>query len=293
MTLKEAARLFASGGRVGPLADALNDKTVRRVALTRLPGSAPAVLMASLDLGRPALVVADDFDAAGYLYNDLSQILGPEAVAVFPSGYRRDIKYGQPDPPSQILRTETLDAIANSKKLRWIVSCPEALAEKVPAPESLADDSLTIRKGERVSQSDVVSRLLELGFRTADYVYEPGQFARRGSILDVYSFSAELPYRFDFFDDEIDSIRTFNIETQLSEKSVDSASLLPSVTSGAAAQGVSLLDFISDRTPVFCQQPSWLLQRVAAICSESLSQSVAISGEGDPDAMSKLVDHAA
>ena len=117
----------------------------------------------------------------------------------------------------RILRTETLDAYS-SGKARWIVSWLEALAEKVPAPERLEEARLSLKSGTKASMPDTVAKLREEGFRQTDYVYEPGQFAVRGSILDIYSFSHELPYRVDFFDDEIDSIRTFNVETQLSER---------------------------------------------------------------------------
>ncbi len=291
MTLKEACGLFASeGGALAELESLLSSRTAREIRLEGLEGSAPAVMLSLLKRRKyPFIIIADDMDSAGYLYNDLVQIAGQECVAVMPSGYRRDIKYGQADLPSQILRTETLAAWAGSKSLRWVVTCPEALAEKVPAPERVEQSSVVLRRGQRVNLSDVISRLRELGFKETDYVYEPGQFAHRGSILDIYSYAADLPFRIDFFDDEIDSIRQFNVETQLSEQQMETADLFPSVSEGSE-QGVSLLEFVEAATVLFCQSPSWILSRVQAICGETLSEAVAITEEGDSHAMEKVVD---
>ncbi|MDE6681873.1 MAG: transcription-repair coupling factor, partial [Muribaculaceae bacterium] len=130
MELKEADLLFTTPARIGALEKGLKDKKCRRIFLGGLPGSSPAMLFGALHKqGTPALIVMDDMDSAGYMYHDLCQILGEENIAVFPSGYKRDIKYGQPDPPQQILRTETLDALRSKKGLRYVVSYPEALAE--------------------------------------------------------------------------------------------------------------------------------------------------------------------
>ena len=285
MTLKEACALFASAKMIKEVEKTISSPASLSSAILGLEGSAIAMLLASLKkIKSPVLVIADDMDAAGYLYHDLCQIEGPEAVAIMPSGFKRDIKYGQADLPNRILRTETLAAWNSSATLRWVVSYPEALAEKVPPHENIRKSSLSLKVGQRLQLSDVIARLRDLGFKETDYVYEPGQFARRGSILDVYSFSADLPFRIDFFDDEIDSIRHFNIETQLSEEKKDSADLFPSVSEGSE-QGISMLEYVADDTIVFCQSPSWLLSRVEAICGETLSEAVAITEEGDPDAM--------
>ena len=267
----------------------LRDKREKYVALGGLPASAPAVLLASLrPWKRPALVVADDPEAAGYLYNDLCQILGPEAVQIFPSGYRRDIKYGQPDPPSRILRTEAL-AACSSPGTRYIVSCPEGLAEMVPSPGKMEDASLPLRKGARIQMTEAVDRLLELGFGKVDYVYEPGQFARRGSILDVFSYSHELPYRIDFFDDEIDSIRVFDVETQLSRERLDSVTVVGALEGKGDPALVPLLDYLDPSVPLFCSDPAHLETRIRAIAEGGLSSSVLQSGEGDASAMDCVV----
>lgn len=170
----------------------------------------------------PALLVADSMDDAGYLYNDLVKILGDSAVMIFPSGYRRDIKYGQVDPPQQILRTEALGHWTTDPELRFVVSYPEAMAEKVASRQVITDKTATFSVGQEIDLEKTRRWLLDNGFLPVDYVYEPGHFAIRGSIIDIFGYSGELPYRIDLFGDEIESIRTFNIETQLSEQKVDS-----------------------------------------------------------------------
>ena len=292
MTLKEADNLFATPVRMKALKKALTGKK-RRLALTGLTGSAPALLTAGyVNSKAPSVIIADDADAAGYFYHDLCQTVGERHVAIFPSGYKRSIKYGQPDPPARILRTETLNAWRNDPELHWVVTYPEALAEKVPAPEDLEDSTFILKRGARMLMGDVVMRLRELGFHEVDYVYEPGQFSRRGSILDVFSYSNEMPYRADFFDDEIDSLRTFNVETQLSEEKIEQASVIPPGTEKMKSTRYSLLDFATTDSPIFCTSFSWLRQRLTAIAADHLSDSALLAGEGETDAMDNVVDPA-
>lgn len=303
MDLATADKLFASTQRLDALNQLLCDKKIRRAHLRGLAGSAPAMLFAALRPRKiPYLIVANDEEAAGYLYHDLCQICGDmESAAIFPSGYKRHIKYGQPDPPAQILRTETLDAIRNSRKLRWIVTSPEALAEKVPAPDKLEKNTIILHSGKKSNMSEILTRLREFGFREVDYVYEPGQFARRGSILDIFSFSNEYPYRADFFDDEIDSLRTFNVETQLSIERLEEISIIPERVADAP-EGISLPEFLNtldargnrlpgkDEGVIFCQSSALMLDRVRTIAGETFSESALIADEGDANSMQKVVD---
>ena len=233
------------------------------------------------------LVIGDSQDDAGYLYFDLCRLVGEPAVAMLPSGYKRDIKYGQADEPSRVLRTETLNRIA-SGSLRFIVSYPEALAELVASRKSIADHTIKFVKGSTADREQVEQWLRENGFKEEDYVYEPGHYAVRGSILDIFGYSNELPYRIDFFGDEIDSIRTFNVETQLSEQRFDDIAITSSVSQ--YSRGESLLDYIEPSTTIAVRDLSLTVSRIRAIASEEFSQSAMIANEGDANAMKQVVD---
>ena len=165
---------------------------------------------------KTVLFVLDDADEAGYFYHDLTQMMGQENVFFFPSSYRRAIKYGQKDAANEILRTEVLARLSQNRNL-FIVSYPDALAELVVTKKKLDERILKLSVSQEIALSNIVHTLRDFGFEETDYVYEPGQFAVRGSILDVYSYSCEFPFRIDFFGDEIDSIRTFDVESQLSK----------------------------------------------------------------------------
>lgn len=289
MTLTECASLFVTDSKRRAAAGMLRNRDLRRLMFAGLAGSAPAVFLSTLDVPL-GVVVCNDLTGAGYMFSDLTAILGPDAVAIFPSGYKRDIKYGQPDGPQQILRTETLDRLhAHKSTLTWIVTYPEALAERVAAPEAMARDTLRFHPGDTVRISELLQRLLDMGFHKVDYVYEPGQFAVRGSIFDIFSYSRDMPYRFDFFDEDIDTIRTFNIETQLSEGKEDEAVILSARASDATG-GVSLLDTLDTDTVLFCADPEFVTTRVASVAAQTYSDSAVIAGEGDPDSMQKVVD---
>lgn len=290
MTLAEADSLFATSARLKAVEKIVSDKKIRRALLCGLSGSSPAMLLAAMKQGKkPMLVVASDADNAGYFYNDLCQIAGPDKVAILPSGYKRHIKYGQVDPPSQILRTEALDAWTNLKSLRWVVTYPEALAEKVPSQKNISDSTLRIRQGEKMILPDLRRSLLDMGFCKVDYVYEPGQFAMRGSIVDIFSYSSELPARIDFFDDEIDSIRSFNVETQLSENKLNEVAVIPEKTGDT--DGISFIEFTGeDVVTVVACNPADVTARITETAAEKASVNIELSGEGDKDAMHNVVD---
>lgn len=288
-SLSAIASDFMAGSRSKALNAALAKGHTRACAHS-LAGSSAAMLLASLaNRPSPLLVIGDSLDDAGYLYHDLSQLLGEEAVLILPSGYKRAIKYGQPDPPSQILRTEALSAWQSaSSPVKIVVTYPEALAEKVAPPQMLAEHTLRLSLNSPVDLTEVIKWLRNNNFSEVDYVYEPGHFAHRGSILDIFGYSHELPYRIDFFGDEIDSIRTFNIETQLSEEKLDSVSITANVAHDP--NGTSLLKFIPSDTLIAVRDAAFTTARIREVASESLSTSTVIAEEGDTDAMSRVID---
>ncbi|MCR5395103.1 MAG: transcription-repair coupling factor [Bacteroidales bacterium] len=283
---------------------AIADKndTQQVIQLKGLKGSAAATFLAPIKNALPGiyLFVLDDEETAGYFYHDICQIASEANVSFFPSGYKRSIKYGQTDSANEILRTETISTIAGFKeemadqtstlstRTLAIVTYPEALAEKVARTEQVAENILILHKGEKVDSQFVVDMLNDTGFQRVDYVYEPGQFAVRGSIIDVFSFSSEYPYRIDFFGNEIESLRAFEVDSQLSREQLDEITLSPSF-SNQETQGISLAGFLPTSTMVICNDPQWIQDRVTDICGQQLSEQLIKSEEGDVNALHKLV----
>ena len=289
MTLQDIQNLFINARRRSALTKAVGgDASV--ISLYNLAGSSAAMALASLvgNQQPPLVIVGDSLDDAGYLYHDLTRILGEDAVAMFPSGYKRDIKYGQVDPPAMILRTEALNRWHTDPTLKAVVTYPEAMAERVASQETLTRHTLRLSTSAQADLTETVHWLRDNGFTEVDYVYEPGHFALRGSILDIFGYSNELPFRVDFFGDDIESIRTFNIETQLSEKPLDEIA----ITSNVAGQsrGESLLDFIDPSTLMAIRDADFTVERVKAIASSEFSTSAMIADEGDASAMKQVID---
>lgn len=271
VTLQEIAKLYGRSPQANALFDLLKKKSVHSVFLQGLVCSSASVFFGSLQakMKRTVLFVLNDADEAGYFYHDLTQMLGQECVFFFPSSYRRAIKYGQRDAASEILRTEVLARLSAGKQI-YIVSYPDALAELVVSKQILDERILKLTVGQQIAQVDIVHQLRDFGLQETDYVYEPGQFAVRGSILDVYSYSCEYPFRIDFFGDEIDTIRTFNIEDQLSKDKRDAIEIVPEL---AAEQSVKqcFLHFLDADALVVMNDYTLLHDRIEQIYKDGFS----------------------
>ncbi len=288
MTLQEIVESMRDGARGRALSSALKGGN-GLISVYNLAGSSAAVMLSLLPEGKaPTVVIGDSLDDAGYLYHDLCRIAGEECVAMLPSGYKRHIKYGQADPPSQILRTEALTRWTSDRGLRFVVTYPEALAERVADRDAITRHTLRLSTDTQADMTETVRWLRDNGFSEVDYVYEPGQFAVRGSILDIFGYSHELPYRIDFFGDDIDSMRTFNIETQLSEQRMEAVSITSNVAS--QGRGSSLLDFIAPSTLLAVRDSAYTLACISEVASESFSASAIEASEGDASAMRQLID---
>jgi transcription-repair coupling factor (superfamily II helicase) len=284
---KEIIKLFLTDERSKSLDAMLR---AQRSVAAGLAGSAAAMLLAAMRTRKvPALIIADDADDAGYLYHDLSRLCGEDYVAILPSGYRRAIKYGQIDEPNRILRTETLARLGAEKcNLKYVITSPEAIAECVASRDNLAEHTLHIAVNTKVDLVETQKWLRSNGFAEVDYVYEPGQFAVRGSILDIFGYSYEMPFRIDFFGDDVDSIRTFNVETQLSEEHLDTVSIAADAV--RKTKGESLLRFIDPSTLIVVRSNANPVERVCAIAAEGFSQSAMIADEGNAHAIDEIVD---
>ena len=237
MTLNELLPLYAAHPQVAALAKIIGESSPRLTFCDGLHGSAATMVFAALTCrrikGKPYLFVLNDEEEAGYFYHDLTQMLGDKNVLFFPSSYRRAVKYAQRDAANEVLRTQVLNALADRyEEYLFIVTYPEALSERVAPKISFEARTIKIQEGGNYDLPQLERQLLELGFRRVDYVYEPGEFAVRGSILDVFSYSSEYPYRVDFFGDDVETIRTFEVQTQLSKDRLKDVAVVPEMEGG-------------------------------------------------------------
>lgn len=276
MKIEELRTLYASLPQLGALAKLLKDGKTRHISLNGLVASAPALFFAAFAerCPYPILFILEDADTAGYFHNDL-KALGIEPF-LLPSSYRRAVKYGQRDAGSEILRTETMAALSAEKtegKPLYIVTEPSALAERVVSKERLNDQTIRLETGQEVEVVALEKQLRALGFQEVDYVYEPGQFAVRGSILDVYSYSSEYPFRIDFFGDEIDTLRTFEVETQLSLQKRKQVEIVPELAQADHEQLTSFLHLLPEETLIVTKGLHYVADRIGKIFDEGFSKS--------------------
>jgi len=259
MNIQDIQKLYGVLPQGNALIKTMEEKSVRTIFLQGLLASATPMFFASIvkRWQKTLLFVLNDNDEAGYFYNDLKTIAMPDnaneqtaEVLFFPSSYRRAVKYGQRDAGNEILRTEVLSrlSVINEEKTTsslplCIVTEPSALAELVVAKHKLDEHTLSISVGQTIDLTETEKTLRSYGFQQVDYVYEPGQFAVRGSILDVYSFSSELPYRIDFFGNDVDTIRTFEVETQLSKDKKEKVEIVPELAT-LSEEKIPFLQFL-------------------------------------------------
>ncbi|MDR2498372.1 MAG: transcription-repair coupling factor [Tannerellaceae bacterium] len=272
MDIHNILNLYVSHPQVSALKTAAEDDSLRRIVAEGLHGSSAAVVTAALfarTKGRYVCIL-NDADEAGYFYHDLMQLVGAnDRIAFFPSAYKRAIKYGHRDAANEILRTETLSMLLlNSSEPFVIVTHPEAVAERVVGTEVLQDMTLRINVGEKVDNMFVADVLGEYGFERVDYVYEPGQYAVRGSILDVFSFAYEYPYRIDFFGKEVETIRSFDVETQLSKGRFDAVSIVSGIGSHGGGDKVSLMNVLPEASMLLLRDLEWCKERIEGIWKE-------------------------
>ena len=278
MEIQSLLKLYTASPQLGALADALRKKSVKTVFLDGLLCSSAPMVFASLMQKEElptTLFILQDVDEAGYFYHDLVQLLGEKQVLFFPSSYRRAVKYGQRDAANEILRTEVLARLTAPSTLHpspsiLIVTYPEAVAELVISQKQLSDHTLVLHRGDSLDVDQTLQTLREFGFREVDYVYEPGQFALRGSILDVYSFSSELPFRIDFFGDDIDSIRTFEVDSQLSKDKREQVEIVPEMS--VVEEKVSFLSFLPANALIVAKDFLYVHDAVDHTYQEGFSQ---------------------
>lgn len=281
MTIKELQQIYAKHPALTGLSSVLENNGIQTIHLNGVHASCASFFASAFVQEKPGfhIFILNDSEEAGYFYHDIVQANGDEDTLFFPSSYRRAIKYGQKDAANEILRTEVLSRLERNEPVN-IVTYPEALAEKVVSRQALNRQTMTLKTGQQIETEKIAEVLTGYGFEHVDYVYEPGQFATRGSILDVYSFASEYPYRIDFFGDEIDSIRTFEVETQLSKEKKSSVGIVPEL-GRAEGNGISFLDFIPREAVLWMKDLLWVRERIQTVHDEALSPQALAAYEGE------------
>ena len=275
MTVCEQLAQFAAGSK--PL-DALcreyrSERAV--VHLEELVGGALS-FYASAAVARTGgvhLFVAEDRDAAAYLVNDFYNLLDEERVCFFPSSYKHSAANGAEDAQGVVQRTATMNALRSFSGAGYLVVCtyPEALAERVADAEALRRGTIAVRVGDRFSIEVLEQELADADFTRVDFVYEPGQYSVRGGIVDVFSYSESKPYRLDFFGDEVDSIRRFNISSQLSSDRLDRVEIIPDLNAARSGARVSLAQFAGPQAAWWFYDADYVLRRVNDVRRKTLA----------------------
>ncbi len=282
MTIQDLVQLYGQAPQVETLRKTIGEKSVKTIFLDGLVASSAPLLLSTVIARQSkahSLIILNDEEEAGYFYQDLKQVLGDGQVLFFPSSFRRAIKYAQRDAANEILRTEVLTSLASESASSLIVTHPEALAEQVVSAEQLKAQTLVLRKGQTIAVDGLVRQLRDMGLHEVDYVYEPGQFAQRGSILDVYSYSSEYPFRLDFFGDDVDSIRTFEVDDQLSRDQRSEVTLVSSaatLSQPSSTASRSILHYLPAGSFVFAKDFSYIHDTIDHICQETNPEDVQV-----------------
>ena len=260
--------LYADSPRLFQLADRLSMSGQQRIKLLNLHGSAAAFVFSSifehsLTSKLNHVLICEDAESAAYFHNTIENLTRALDVFYFPSSFKNKKNYRLLNSSHVVLRTEALTkwSLGGNKKI--VVTYPEALFEKVVLPGTLSDNMIFIKSGDELGLEALFEKLVRLGFTRTDFVYEPGQFAMRGGILDIYSFGNENPYRIELFGNEVDSIRLFDPETQLSERKLLQVHIIPNVeTQFSSEQKISFFDFIPENTVIWTKEWEYTKERM-------------------------------
>ena len=289
MIYKDIIQILAGHPLLKDISKWMNSDS-KGLQLNGLQASGKGMMLSAIQQSFDAkmLIVMEDAETAAYLYNDINRAMPIGTCGLLPSSYKKSPKQGGLDLASEIMRTDALNIIHktqdNNKKDNsqlstlnsqlndgWlIVTSPEGLIERVEPQQTFETKRLTIRKGEEIDSELIIKNLAEWGFELVEFVYEPGQYAQRGSILDIFSFSNERPYRIDFWDDEVESIRVFDIEKQLSINEVEEISILPNVTAKGDKETISIFNFLPSDTIICWANMTFAIERINDIYDDTL-----------------------
>ena len=282
--MHEILKLAGGSKPLGSLCKELDDKS-NTVYLSEMVGGALSFYAAAAVARRGGLhiVVAEDRDAAAYAMNDLYALLDEERILFFPSAYKRSILYRNEEAESVVMRTNAVNAVRNGcDGYTVICTYPEALAEKIVDAEQMNADSLSVGVGDRIGISDLEEHVRSLGFTQVDFVYEPGQYSVRGGIFDIFSYAESRPYRLDFFDDEVESVRRFEISDQLSSDRLERIDIISNINR-AEGDLVSLARFAGTDATWWFYDADYVLRRVDDLRKRALKES------DEPQQMTRLL----
>jgi len=267
--------LYDNHPKIAELIYQISAISAGKIYIKGLAGSSKALAVASVYKVIPVvnLVILPEKEDAAYFYNDLVSLLGDECTFFFPSTYKRSVLYEQTEPANIILRTGVLNFLSSTRNECIIVTYPEALMEKVVSRNILKDNTFTIRKGNRLSLEFLEELLQEYNFERTDFVYEPGQYAIRGSIADVFSFSADMPFRIDFFGEEVESIRSFNPDDQLSVKILEEAMIIPDLKKlSSGIMNLTLFELLPSSALIWIEDESVIAGKIDTIFKQAVQK---------------------
>ena len=270
---RDIYRQHTSFNRLEELLDGVSHEPV---TINGLTGSSRAIVMAGALSQQPTthVVLLPEKEDAAYFYNDLTALLGEENIFFFPGTYKRSVMYDQTEPANIILRAEVLNFLSSGRRKCIIVTYPESVMEKVISKSSLKRNTFIIQKGAKLSIEFLEEVLQEYNFVRTDFVYEPGQYSVRGSITDLFSYSTDKPYRIDFFGEEVDSIRSFNPDDQLSIEIHDEIQVIPDIREIAFTENSdSLIDFIPPSSIIWSDNFEYIIEKTDNIWSQASSRS--------------------
>ncbi|MEA3316367.1 MAG: transcription-repair coupling factor, partial [Bacteroidota bacterium] len=258
-----------------------NDSQKIDIYLKGMKGSFKSIFVSNICKGnkKTNIIILPDKELAAYFFNDFNTLQPKSSVYFFPTSYKRSAIYGQEDPENIILRTDVLNKISSNQDIS-IITYPEALSEKVIDKSELIKSTLNISKGEELSIEFISEVLDEYKFELVDFVYEPGQYSIRGSIVDIFSFANDFPYRIDFFGDEIESIRSFKIEDQLSKEKFEKIAIIPNINEISESEEqttISFFDFIPTKTIIWAENFDFTKEKIIEIYSKISNKKNVIS----------------
>ncbi len=270
MNLEMLKNGYADDSRCFTIVDRITASQPQQIQLKGLHGSAAPFLISAVFNHASAsqlnhLIILRDAEEAAYFHNTLENISSAPNLFYFPSSFKNKKNYRLLNSSHLMLRTECLTRFANpmGERVGAIVTYPEALFEKVVLPKTLSANIISIKQGDTIDTNNIYEKFVGYGFSRTDFVYEPGQFAVRGGILDIYSFGNEKPYRVELFGNEVDSIRIFDPETQLSERKLLQVSIIPNVeTQFDSGEKVSIMEFLPENTVVWSEDWSFIKEKI-------------------------------